>query len=60
MMATGRRAASIRMSGDPRAIKHTSEFTKGGLVKGGLAIWHVFNFHVQMEPNVFHLHKGNA
>ena len=43
--------------------------TKGGLVKGDLAIGHVYNFHVNLvyynctgetQPNVLHLHKGNA
>ena len=36
------------------------EFTKGGLVKGGLAIRHVFNLHLTSGSNASQLPKGNA
>ena len=45
---------------ESRVSNPIREFTKGGLVKGGLAMRHVFNFHIQNEPDALQLHKADA
>ena len=38
---------NVRSSTNARSSSKDREFTKGGLVKGGLAIRHVFNLHTE-------------
>ena len=37
----------VTTSSSPTNTHNNREFTKGGLVKGGFAIRHVFNLHVK-------------